>query len=52
MPSISEPVLGVSRAMARYGWCGEGMWRGFMMERAFLCIAKMVPPEQRLVFLL
>ena len=51
MSRISEPVLGVSRAIARYGWYGEGIWRGFMAEQAFLCIDRIAPPEQRLVCL-
>jgi len=50
MASISEPVLDVRRAMTRYGWYGRGTWRGFMMWYAFLCIDRMVPPEQRFVF--
>jgi hypothetical protein len=32
MIMISEPALGVSRAIARYGWYGGGIWRGFMVE--------------------
>jgi len=32
MARISEPALGVSRDIARYGWYGGGMWRGFMVE--------------------
>jgi hypothetical protein len=31
MARISEPALGVSRAMARYGWYRGGTWRGFMV---------------------
>ena len=44
--------IGVSRAMAKYGWYGGGMWMGFMVEYAFMYIARIVPPEQRLVCLL
>jgi hypothetical protein len=29
---ISDPALGVSRAMARYGWYGGGIQRGFIIE--------------------
>jgi hypothetical protein len=32
MAKISEPDLGVSRDIARYGWYDEGIWRGFMVE--------------------
>ena len=49
---MSDPALGVKRAMARYGWYGEGMCRGFMAVYAALCTARIVPPEQRLVCLL
>jgi hypothetical protein len=51
MARISEPALDVSRAIARYGWYGGGIWRGFMLEEAFLCITRIVQPEQRLVCL-
>ncbi len=32
MARISEPDLGVSRAMTRYDWYGGGMRRVFMVE--------------------
>jgi len=51
MARISEPALGDSRAIARYGWYGGGICRGFMVEYAFLYIARIVPPEHRLVCL-
>ena len=38
MASISEPVLGVRRAMARYGWYGGGTWRGFMVWWGFFFV--------------
>jgi len=37
MARISDPALGVSRAMARYGWYVGGMWRGFIVEYA-VCV--------------
>ena len=52
MARISNPALGVSRAIARYGWYGGGIRRSFMAEYAVLCLAKMVPLEQRLLCLL
>ena len=51
MARIAEPFLGVRRAIARYGWYSSGMWRGWMVGYAFLWIARMVPPEERLVCL-
>ncbi len=49
---MSEPALGVKRAMARYGWYVRGIWRGFIVVYAALCTARIVPPEQSLVYLL
>ncbi len=34
--SIAEPVLGVRRAISRYGWYCSGMWRGLTVGYAFL----------------
>ena len=49
---MAEPVFGVRRAMARYGWYSCGMQSGWMVWYAFLWIASIVPPEHRLVSLL
>ncbi len=51
MARMLEPALGVSRAMAMYGWHRGGTWRGFIVGYASLRIARIVPPEQRLVCL-
>ena len=51
MARILEPVLGVSRVIARHGWYGGGNWREGMVELGFLWIARIVPPEQRLAWL-
>ncbi len=46
-----DPVLGVKRAAARYGWRVDGILNGFMLVYVFLSIASMVPAEARFVFL-
>jgi hypothetical protein len=51
MAMMSEPDLGERRALARYGWYRGGTWRGFMMGYASLRIARIAPPEHRLVCL-
>ena len=52
MARMSELVLGVIRAKARYGWSCGGIARGFMCVYASVCIANIAPPEHRLVCLL
>ena len=49
MASMSEPVLGVNRAMARYGWRCGGIARGFICVYTSVFIARIAPPEHRLV---
>ena len=46
-----DPVFGVKRAAARYGWRGGGMFIGFMLVYVFLLMANMVPAEARFIFL-
>ena len=46
-----DPVFGVSRAAARYGWRVAGIVIGFILVYAFLSMASMVPAEARFVFL-
>ena len=46
------PCFGVSFAMAMYGWYGVGTRMGSMSLYAFVWIAKMAPPDARLVELL
>jgi hypothetical protein len=36
MARISDLVLGVSRAMVRYGWYGVGIRRGLWLYRRFV----------------
>ena len=50
--NISDPDLGVIKAMTWYGWCWGGTWSSSMRVRAVLCIARMVTPEQRLMCLM
>ena len=46
-----DPVFGVKRATARYGWRGGGMLIGFMLVYVFLSMASMVPAKARFGFL-
>ena len=46
-----DPIFGVKRAAARYGWRVGGILIGFMLVYVFLSIASMVPAEARFVFL-
>ena len=46
-----DPVFGVSRAAARYGWRVVGIVIGFILVYAFLSMASMVPIEARFIFL-
>ena len=52
MASMSDPDLGVSKAMAMYGWCCAGTWSGDMRVHAVLCTERMVPLGQRFLCLL
>ena len=46
------PCLGVSLAVAMYGWCGVGTRTGSMLVYALEWTAKIAPPDARLVDLL
>ncbi len=46
------PCLGVSLAIARYGWYGAGTRMGSIVVYAGVWMARMVPPYARLVDLL